>query len=89
MQTNIKIDWRKYLLSVFNLVQNAVKYNKEGGSVMISFELRRDRDNNPSQYLFRTEITNTGQEISPDRISSMMKIFGELNKKKSIHLVKD
>jgi hypothetical protein len=33
---------------------------------------------------FRTTITNTGQEISAERIPDMMKIFGELNKKKSI-----
>jgi signal transduction histidine kinase len=41
METNIFIDWRKYLLSVFNLVQNAVKYNKEGGSIKISFGLEK------------------------------------------------
>jgi signal transduction histidine kinase len=44
MGTNIIIDWRKYLLSLFNLVQNAVKYNKEGGEVKITFKLKKIRN---------------------------------------------
>ena len=35
----IMVDWAKYKLIVFNLVQNAVKYNKEGGSIQILFEI--------------------------------------------------
>ena len=36
---DIYLDWKIYQLVLFNLVQNAVKYNKECGHITIEMEL--------------------------------------------------
>jgi K+-sensing histidine kinase KdpD len=40
-------------------------------------------------FIFQTTIKNTGAEIARERIPNMMKLFGELLQKQSIHKVKD
>lgn len=37
---DIKADWELFKLIIFNLCQNAVKYNKFSGEVEISFDLK-------------------------------------------------
>ena len=45
--------------------------------------------NGERDFIFHTTITNSGSEISKERIPNMMKLFGELLQKQSIHKVKD
>ena len=35
----IKIDWRLYQLIIFNIIQNAIKYNKRKGKISITIAL--------------------------------------------------
>ena len=94
-----ELDWRLYQLAIFNLIQNAVKYNEDSGRIEIQLELVPLRINQrnrlvgsvaqTSDYMFHTIITNTGQEISKERIPHMMKLFGELLQKQSMSKVKD
>ena len=81
MVENVILDWKMYKLTMYNLVQNAVKYNVEGGKIEIKLKIDGNK--------LVTKILNTGSEISPERIPYMMKIFGELSNKKSLHKVKD
>ena len=41
---SLKADWRLYQLIIFNIVQNAVKYNKRGGTISITTELKEDEE---------------------------------------------
>ena len=95
--SRFEIDWRLYQLAMFNLIQNAVKFNEDRGFIEIQLKLVPLRNRSvllnshweTSSYIFQTIITNTGSEISKERIPNMMKLFGELQQKQSIHKVKD
>ena len=39
---SMKADWRLYQLIIFNIVQNAIKYNKREGTIRITTELKED-----------------------------------------------
>ena len=89
-----ELDWSLYQLTMFNIIQNAVKYNEEKGKIDISLKLVQLRDrsfmpNGMRDFIFSTTIANTGSEISKERIPHMMKLFGELKQKQSLHKVKD
>lgn len=51
-----QIDWRLYQLAMFNLIQNAVKYNHDGGTIEIQLKLvplrNRLQEAEPVEYIF-------------------------------------
>lgn len=36
----IKVDWKRYELVLYNLIQNAIKFNKNQGDIIIVFALK-------------------------------------------------
>jgi len=75
---SIKTDWRLYQLIIFNIVQNAVKYNKREGNIAIITELKDYDQSLPNEMLFETRIIDDGNGIERDRIPNLFKVFGEL-----------
>ena len=60
-------------------MQNAVKYNKRGGTISITTELREDEESQSlNQMVFETTITDDGKGIKKERLPYLFKIFGEL-----------
>jgi EAL domain-containing protein (putative c-di-GMP-specific phosphodiesterase class I)/signal transduction histidine kinase/HPt (histidine-containing phosphotransfer) domain-containing protein/chemotaxis response regulator CheB len=54
-----------------NLITNAVKYNRENGSVSIACSRRQNE-------LIRISVSDTGPGISPDRLGELFKPFNRL-----------
>ena len=65
-------DWDKFIISLFNFVQNATKYNKTGGDMIFVVGLNNS--------ILEVDIVDTGIGIERHRQSSLFKQFGELNK---------
>lgn len=40
----IKADWKRYQLVIFNIIQNAVKYNKCNGSIVILTQCQKEEE---------------------------------------------
>ena len=76
---SIKADWRLYQLIIFNIIQNAIKYNKKEGGIRITTELKETDGTLPNQMVFETVITDDGCGIEKSRIPRLFKVFGELN----------
>ena len=57
---SMKADWRLYQLIIFNIVQNAVKYNKREGNIDITTELKDSDQNLPNEMVFETRIMDDG-----------------------------
>jgi signal transduction histidine kinase len=64
-------DLEKMKILIFNLVENAIKFNEPGGSVVVEGEMV------PGQDRLRLRITNTRGEIPRDRLSELMKPFAQ------------
>ena len=64
---SIKADWRLYQLIIFNIIQNAVKYNKKGGTINITTELF-DNFLMPHEMEFETIISDDGEGIKQERL---------------------
>jgi signal transduction histidine kinase len=75
---SIKTDWRLYQLIIFNLIQNAVKYNRRDGAINISTELIDLGENVPNEMYFDTIISDDGVGIDKERIPYLFEVFGEL-----------
>lgn len=56
---------------LFNLVNNAVKYNKQGGKIIISGTLQKN------EYII--SVTDTGKGIAPENIESIFHRFRKFN----------
>lgn len=69
------IDETKLTLAISNLVENAVKYNKEGGWVHVSL-------NSDDKY-FYIKIKDSGEGISEDKISHIFERFYRADKSRS------
>jgi CheY-like chemotaxis protein len=67
---HISADRQRFKQVVLNIVSNAVKYNREGGSVRISVEARE-------QYL-RLSVADTGPGIPADKIGLLFSPFERL-----------
>ena len=74
----MKADWRLYQLIIFNIIQNAVKYNKTEGAITITTELKEPNQNLPNHMIFETVITDDGKGIEESRVPKLFKVFGEL-----------
>lgn len=57
---------------LFNLVNNAIKYNHEGGSIIIT--------GRSAENVYRLDIQDTGIGISPENISTIFDRFKRLHK---------
>lgn len=75
---SIKADWRLYQLIIFNIIQNAVKYNKKEGTISVTTELKDSDQNLPNEMTFVTIIQDDGKGIQLERIPNLFKVFGEL-----------
>jgi K+-sensing histidine kinase KdpD len=84
---SVRTDWRLYQLIIFNLIQNAVKYNKECGHLTIKINLsQKHRSTNPigDIMFFETIIQDQGPGISQSRLKEMFNVFGELHQYQSM-----
>jgi len=61
------MDWDKYELILFNVLQNAVKYNKNQGVILIVIDCTPSQTGEENQAIFTTEIIDTGIGISEER----------------------
>ena len=77
-RVSIKADWRLYQLIIFNIIQNAVKYNKREGTISVSTELKDSELDVPNEMVFETIIPDDGNGIEKERIPNLFKVFGEL-----------
>ncbi|MDQ7090524.1 MAG: ATP-binding protein [Methylococcales bacterium] len=59
---------------ILNILSNAVKYNKESGSIKIS-----THKNQQNKLVLSITDTNTGREISPKHLKEMFKPFNRLD----------
>lgn len=71
-------DWKKFELALFNIVQNAVKYNSRGGVIAIILSLFSIED-----LMLQAEIIDTGIGISEQRQKMLFQPFMELMTKQS------
>ena len=69
------IDETKLTLAISNLVENAVKYNKDGGWIHVSL-------NSDDKY-FYIKIKDSGEGISEDKISHIFERFYRADKSRS------
>jgi len=58
---------------ILNLLANAVKYNREGGSVTVSCEANSNR-------MLRLKVTDTGYGIPTDKVSDLFVPFERLGR---------
>jgi len=72
--------------SLFNIIQNAVKYNVPSGHIVLSFKLEEQQED---RFHLQVQIMDTGVGIAIDRQNLLFKPFMELNQKEDLRLVKD
>ena len=78
---SILADWNNYKLILFNVIQNAVKYNSENGTILILLSLKNRQSTN--EHELETEVIDTGIGISEDRQKMLFKPFLELKMKQN------
>ena len=77
----IQLDWARYELIVFNLLQNAIKYNQFMGAVVVIVDVYRSMQLEADQFMFETTIIDTGEGIAADRHKFLFRPFEELKVK--------
>lgn len=86
-QFEVTADWKKYQLLVFNIIQNAVKYNSYAGQILILFSCEKYQsifnqgEEQEDIYEFETEIIDTGIGITEQRQKMLFVPFLELKVK--------
>jgi signal transduction histidine kinase len=64
-QYEINLDWSKYELILFNVFQNAIKYNEFFGDILIIIDCYpKNNYITLSDFVFETTIIDTGSGIS-------------------------
>ena len=86
-RVKIVTDWDIYQSIVFNITQNAIKYNVQDGKVSIELSFTQETDQDV--ILMNTLVSDTGIGIDEQRREFMFKIFGELLAKGQLSQVKD
>lgn len=81
-------DWSKFELLMFNIIQNAVKYNLPGGKILIIMKVVRSFDFKKGAMI-ETHIVDTGNGICPKRQHLLFQPFLELQAKQSFEKVQD
>ena len=90
----IKFDWTMYQLSLFNMIQNAVKYNQFLGNILIVLDCKPIQQQNAGKnyqkikydeqketHIFETEVIDSGIGISEERQKMLFIPFLELKMK--------
>ena len=85
----LSLDWQKYELIVFNIIQNAIKYNQFMGSVVVMTDLYRDIHSDANGFVFETTIVDNGKGIPADRHHLLFRPFQELKSKQDLKKVSD
>ncbi len=67
--SSLLADPGKMKILIFNLLDNAIKFNESGGRVEVEAQMA------PSEGALKLRITNTKGEIPPDRLSELMRPF--------------
>jgi signal transduction histidine kinase/CheY-like chemotaxis protein len=80
-QLFIKADRQRLKQVLLNLINNAVKYNKDGGSVLIKAELRKDLTR--AINTLRISVADTGIGIVPDDLKKLFLPFERIGAEKS------
>lgn len=78
---NLVADWQNYKLVVFNVLQNAIKYNSYKGHIVVLIEFKPSLGMDPNQLIMETNVIDTGIGISKDRQKMLFKPFLELKVK--------
>jgi signal transduction histidine kinase len=91
---SIKADWSRFELILFNIIQNAVKFNVFNGEIVILLRCLpqkpcNDKCMGPDDYVLETEVIDTGHGISFERQKMLFVPFLELKIKQSLQQVKD
>jgi len=75
-------DWKNFQLCIFNLIQNAVKYNTYKGDILIIIGLEENGcDEANKVHKLDIEIIDSGLGIEVDRQSYLFVPFKELKAK--------
>ena len=88
-------DWEVFELILFNLIQNSVKYNRQGGIIFVIVQMDQSQPqtkSNQSEQLdarIKVHVVDTGEGIDRDRQNLLFRPFLELQQKQSMQLVKD
>ena len=77
----VKADPHRLRQVLINLVSNAVKYNREGGSVIIKTELQQAID--PANAFVRISVSDTGPGINPELLEKLFMPFERIGAEKT------
>jgi len=80
-QLYVKADRQRLKQVLLNLINNAVKYNRDGGSVLIKTELRQNLTNTID--VLRISVADTGIGIGPDDLKKLFLPFERIGAEKS------
>ena len=85
---SLRIDWAVYNMILFNILQNAIKYNVANGKITIELDMLYNNFNGSQigdsgrqgseAREFSTKIIDTGVGIEPERLRHLFKPYGEL-----------
>ena len=86
---NLIVDWEMYKLILFNIVQNAIKYNQFKGDLLIKINLESFQFDSKNSAVLETEVIDSGIGIEEERQDILFKPFLELKRIQDLKLVKD
>lgn len=96
---NIKLDWRSYQLILFNIIQNAIKYNHPEGDLVVLLScqpssltmenMSLNSNNDELDFIFKTEVIDSGIGITQSRQNMLFVPFLELKMKQNLDKVQD
>lgn len=74
-QVNAEVDKTKFSLAIMNLVENAIKYNRDGGTVHVKIDA--------DHQLFTVEVSDSGVGIPQDSLEHIFERFYRVDKSHS------
>jgi hypothetical protein len=77
---NLIVDWEMYKLILFNIVQNAIKYNQFKGDLLIKINLESFQFDSKNSAVLETEVIDSGIGIEEERQDILFKPFLELKR---------
>ena len=77
----VKADPHRLRQVLLNLVNNAVKYNREGGSVVIKTEFQQATT--PAMSFVRISVSDTGPGINPEKFEKLFMPFERIGAEKT------